>query len=51
LPLVLIFIAPTLHTLGVAAAAFGLAYAGWKSWKRNRPVTYSPDRIPDDLLP
>lgn len=51
LPLVLIFVAPSFHTLGVAAAAWGLAYAGWKSWSRNRPRPYSPDRIPDDLLP
>ena len=33
LPVVLIFIAPSLHTLGVAAASFGLAYAGWKMQK------------------
>jgi hypothetical protein len=51
LPLVLIFVAPSWHTLGVAAAAWGLAYAGWKSWARNRPRPYSPDRVPDDLLP
>lgn len=51
LPFVLLFIAPTLHTLGVAVAAWGLAYAGWKSWKRNRPRAYAPDRISDDLLP
>ena len=51
LPLVLLFIVPSLHTLGVAAASFGLAYAGWKSWQRNRPRSYSPDRIPEDLLP
>lgn len=51
LPLVLLFIAPSLQALGVAAASWGLAYAGWKSWERNRPMIYSPDRIPDDLLP
>ncbi|MGV3633900.1 MAG: hypothetical protein ACO1NY_06085 [Pseudorhodoplanes sp.] len=51
LPLVLIVIAPSFHTLGVAAASFGLAYAGWRSWNRNRPVAYSPNRLPDDLLP
>ena len=51
LPLVLIFIAPSWHTLGVAAVAWGFAYAGWKSWSRNRPRPYLPDRIPDDLLP
>ena len=51
LPLVLIFVAPSWHTLGVAAASWGLAYAGWKSWARNRPRSYAPDRIPDDLLP
>jgi hypothetical protein len=51
LPFVLIFIAPSLHTLGVAAAAWGLAYAGWKSWSRNRPARYSPDRVPEELLP
>lgn len=51
LPLVLIVVAPSWHTLGVAAASWGLAYAGWKSWSRNRPGRYAPDRIPDDLLP
>lgn len=51
LPLVLIFVAPSWHTLGVAAASWGLAYAGWNSWSRNRPRSYSPDRVPDDLLP
>jgi hypothetical protein len=51
LPLVLIFVAPAWHTLGVAAAAWALAYSGWKTWNRNRPRPYSPDRIPDDLLP
>lgn len=51
LPLVLIFVAPSWHTLGVAAAAWALAYAGWKSWSRNRPHAYSPDSIPDELLP
>jgi hypothetical protein len=51
LPLVLIFVAPSWHTLGVAIAAWGLAWAGWKSWLRNRPVTYAPDRVPNDLLP
>jgi hypothetical protein len=51
LPLVLLFVEPSLHTLGIAAASWGLAYAGWRSWDRNRPVRYGPDRIPDDLLP
>jgi hypothetical protein len=51
LPVALIFVAPSWHTLGVAAASFGLAYAGWNSWVRNRPRSYAPDRIPDDLLP
>jgi hypothetical protein len=51
LPLVLIVVAPSWHTLGVAAASWGLAYAGWKSWARNRPQSYAPDRIPNDLLP
>ena len=51
LPFVLIFIAPSWHTLGVAAGAWVLAYAGWKTWARNRPRPYQPDRIPDDLLP
>lgn len=51
LPLVLSVVAPSWHTLGVAAASWGLAYAGWKSWSRNRPGPYAPDRIPDELLP
>jgi hypothetical protein len=51
LPLVLLVLVPTWHTLGVAAAAWALAYSGWKTWNRNRPRPYSPDRIPDDLLP
>jgi len=51
LPLVLIVVAPSWHTLGIAATGWGLTYAGWRSWKRNRPQFYAPDRIPDDLLP
>lgn len=51
LPLVLLFVEPSLHTLGIAAASWGLAYAGWRSWDRNRPARYGPDQIPDDLLP
>ncbi len=51
LPIVLIFIAPNLHTLGVAAAAFALVYAGGKSWLRNRPRSYAPEQVPHDLLP
>jgi hypothetical protein len=51
LPLVLLFLVPSWHTLGVAASAWVLAYAGWKTWTRNRPRPYLPDRIPDDLLP
>ena len=51
LPLVLLVLVPTWHTLGVAAAAWAFAYSGWNIWRRNRPRRYSPDRIPDDLLP
>lgn len=51
LPLVLIVLVPSWETLGVAAASFGFAYAGWKNWSRNRPRRYSPDRVPEELLP
>lgn len=51
LPLVLLFLVPSWHTLGVAASAWALAYGGWNIWRRNRPHSYTPDRIPDDLLP
>ncbi len=51
LPLVLIVVAPSWQTLGVAAASWGLAYAGWITWSRNRPRPYAPDHIPGELLP
>jgi hypothetical protein len=51
LPLVLIVIVPRWETLSAAVASFGLAYVGWKNWSRNRPQTYSPDRVPEELLP
>ncbi len=51
LPLVLLFVAPSLHTLGVACTAWGLCYGGWRIWQRTRPRRYAPDEIDDDLLP
>lgn len=51
LPLVLLFVVPSLHTLGVAVTAWGLCYGGWRMWERSTPRSYSPDRIDDDLLP
>ena len=32
-------------------AAGGLAYGGWKTFDRNKPAPYSPDSLPNDLLP
>lgn len=51
LPLVLLFIAPSLHAIGVAMTAWGLCYGGWKIWEKNKPRHYSPDHIDEDLLP
>lgn len=51
LPFVLLFIAPSLQVLAGAATGWGLCYAGWRTWSKNVPRSYSPDRIDDDLLP
>jgi hypothetical protein len=51
LPFVLLFVAPSLHTLGVAATSWGLCYGGWRIWEKTTPRTYSPDHLDDDLLP
>lgn len=42
---------PSLEVLGVAAGAFGLAYAFWRVWKAAKPRSYEPDDIPEELIP
>jgi hypothetical protein len=51
LPVGLLFVAPSFQVLVGVLTGWGLCYAGWRAWDKNRPRSYSPDRIPDDLLP
>ena len=51
LPAFLLLRYPSFETLAIAATAGGFVYAGWRSWTKNRPGGYSPDRVSEDLLP
>jgi hypothetical protein len=51
LPVGLLFVAPSFQVLVGVLTGWGLCYAGWRAWDKNRPRSYSPDQIPDDLLP
>lgn len=51
LPLVLLVLVPSFHTLGLAVTAGGFVYAGWRAWDKNRPEGYTPDYVPEELLP
>ena len=51
LPAFLLLSYPSFETLGIAATAGGLVYAGWRNWTKNRPGRYSPGQVSDDLLP
>ncbi|ARQ00085.1 hypothetical protein [Pseudorhodoplanes sinuspersici] len=51
LPAFLILWKPSFETFGIAFTSGGFVYAGWRVWNRNRPGDYSPDHVPDDLLP
>jgi hypothetical protein len=51
LPAFLLLWKPSFETLGLAATAGGFVYAGWRSWTKNRPGGYSPNHVPEDLLP
>ena len=51
LPAVILVTEPSLKTLGLAFTCGGFVYAGWSVWSRNRPETYAPDHVPEDLLP
>lgn len=51
LPAFLLLWKPSFETLGVAFTGGGFVYAGWRVWTRNRPGAYSPDHVPEDLLP
>jgi len=51
LPIGLFLFKPSWQSFLLLCTAGGLSYAGWRSWNRNQPRSYSPDPIPDDLLP
>jgi hypothetical protein len=51
LPIGLFLYSPSWQSLFVLFAAGGLAYGGWKTFDRNKPALYSPDAVPNDLLP
>jgi hypothetical protein len=51
LPIGLFLYSPSWQSFFVMFAAGGLAYGGWKTFDRNKPEPYSPDSVPNDLLP
>jgi hypothetical protein len=50
LPFVLLLIVRDLHVLGVFAAGAALFWSFYKLWDKNRPRSYSPAHVPEDLL-
>lgn len=51
LPLALIFFAPPLEVLFILAAGAAFVWPLWRSAQANEPRAYSPNALPDDLLP
>lgn len=50
LPFVLLLIVRDLHVLGVFAAGAALFWSFYKLWDKNRPRSYLPTHVPEDLL-
>jgi hypothetical protein len=51
LPIGLFFHSPSWQSFFVIFEGGGLAYGGWRSFDRNKSAPYSPDAVPNELLP